>query len=57
MVTWKSNEELPVLPHGWKTEIAAMIGVHRNSVTRALRYRTGTTYRRVVHAVREKYGK
>lgn len=45
-----------LLPQGWKKEVAKMMGVHRNTVTNALRHGSGDTYNRVMHCARIKYG-
>jgi len=31
----------PLLPHGWKKEVALTLGIHPNTVSRALRSRNG----------------
>lgn len=52
------NLELPpVLPHGWKTEVATTLGIHQNTVTNALRDGKGDTYDRIMKCAKEKYGK
>jgi len=47
----------PVLPHGWKKEVAALLGVHPNTVKNALNEGQGATYERIMKCAREKYGK
>lgn len=50
--------EMPaVLPHGWKTQVANTLGLHRNTVKEALR-RGGDdpTYLRIMKTAKEKYG-
>ena len=44
------------LPHGWKTEVAEVLGVHRNTITNALKAGRGETYNRVVKIAIEKWG-
>lgn len=45
------------LPHGWKSEVAEVLGVHRNTITNALRTGRGETYNRVVKVAIEKWGR
>lgn len=47
----------PALPHGWKKEVAKLLGVSRNTVTNALRDGNGETYQRIMKTAKEKYGK
>jgi len=47
----------PVLPHGWKKEVATLLGVHPNTVKNALNDGRGDTYERVMKCAKEKYGK
>lgn len=47
----------PVLPHGWKKEVASLIGVHQNTITNALKDGKGNTYNRIIHTAKQKYGK
>lgn len=52
------NLELPpILPHGWKNEVAELLGIHRNTVTTALKDGHGDTYDRIMKCAKEKYGK
>lgn len=52
------NATLPaILPHGWKKEIAKVLGVHQNTITNNLRKGSGCFYDRIVKAATEKYGK
>ena len=52
------NLELPpVLPHGWKKEVAGLLGIHANTVTNALEKGKGDTYERIMLAAKNKYGK
>ena len=52
------NLELPpILPHGWKTEVAMLLGIHVNTVTNALKDGKGDTYERIMKCAKEKYGK
>ncbi|RNC65755.1 AraC family transcriptional regulator [Proteiniphilum sp. X52] len=58
METKKSSPpELPsLLPHGWKKEVALALGIHPNTVSRALRSRKGGTYIRIIRTAVAKYG-
>jgi hypothetical protein len=50
--------ELPaILPHGWKKEVAQALGIHQNTVSRALRSRKGITYMKIVRTAAAKYGR
>ena len=50
--------ELPLLlPHGWKKDVAKMLGIHINTVTNALKEGKGVTYDRIMQAAKNKYGK
>lgn len=52
-----SPVELPlVLPHGWKKEVALTLGIHQNTVSRALRSGKGFTYIKIVRTAAAKYG-
>ncbi|MEA5129990.1 hypothetical protein [Proteiniphilum sp.] len=46
----------PVLPHGWKKEVALALGIHPNTVSRALHSRKGTNYIKIVKTAAAKYG-
>lgn len=51
------SPEIPTfLPHGWKKEVALILGIHPNTVSRALHSRQGITYRKILKAVADKYG-
>jgi len=59
MSTTIINLELPpTLPHGWKTSVAKLLGLHRNTVKEALK-RGGDdpTYLRIMTTAKAKYGK
>jgi len=52
------NLELPPnLPHGWKTEVARILQIHKNTVTNALRDGKGEQYERIMTTAKAKYGK
>jgi len=52
------NAKMPeFLPHGWKKEVATLLGICQNTVTNHLKKGKGITYDRIVKAVAEKYGK
>ena len=52
------NETLPiVLPHGWKKEVAKILGLHPASMCRILKDKNNPNYRRVEKVIREKYSK
>jgi hypothetical protein len=52
-----TNRELPaLLPHGWKKEVAGVLGVHYTTVSRALMSRSGDTYSRIMKVALEKWG-
>lgn len=44
------------LPHGWKTEVAKVLGVHTNTVTNALKAGKGRRYEQIRKIVIEKWG-
>ncbi len=53
-----SLPELPsLLPHGWKKEVALALGIHPNTVSRALRSGKGIIYMKIVRTAATKYGK
>lgn len=58
MTTIRMKElELPVfLPHGWKKVVARTLGIHENTITRALKRGKGETYERIVQTAKAKYG-
>lgn len=45
------------LPHGWKTAVAKVLGIHPNTVNHALKLGKGRTYDRVKKVAIDKYGK
>lgn len=52
-----TNPKLPTfLPHGWKKEVAKMLGIHPNTVMRNLKRGKGNVYNRIVLAAAAKYG-
>ena len=44
------------LPHGWKKEVAKVLGIHPNTVKNALQSGKGLTYERIIKTASEKYG-
>lgn len=44
------------LPHGWKKEVANVLGIHINTVTNALKAGNGMTYERIKKVAIEKWG-
>ena len=44
------------LPHGWKKEVATILGIHINTVTNALKSGKGATYEKIKHVAIEKWG-
>lgn len=46
----------PFLPHGWKKEIAKVLGIHPNTVARNVKRGRGDVYHRIVLAAAAKYG-
>lgn len=52
-----SEKKLPdFLPNGWKKEVATILGVHRNTVTNAIKSKQGQTYERIKGVVIERWG-
>jgi len=51
------TETPPILPHGWKSEVATLLGIHPNTVTNALNAGKGSNYNRIMKCAKEKYGK
>lgn len=50
--------QLPTfLPHGWKTEVAKVLGIHPLTVSRNLQKGEGEMYNKIVRAAASKYGK
>lgn len=50
--------ELPeFLPHGWKKEVATLLGIHVNTVTNALKSGKGYNYEKIKLVAIEKWGK
>lgn len=45
------------LPHGWKGEVAKVLGIHRNTVNNAIKAGKGETYNRIKKVAIEKWGK
>lgn len=57
MQTQKINMIMPpVLPHGWKKNVAATLGLHITTVTKALKKGKGESYDRIMKTALEKYG-
>lgn len=46
----------PFLPHGWKKEVAKVLGIHPNTVARNVKRGKGEVYNRIVLAAAAKYG-
>ena len=56
--TLKLRFEFPdTLPHGWKSEVAKILGIHINTVTNALKKGYGDTYNRILTTAKNRYGK
>jgi hypothetical protein len=52
-----TSPKLPAfLPHGWKTEVAKVLGVHPITVRRSLERGHGLIYDRIVKTAAAKYG-
>lgn len=47
----------PFLPHGWVSEVAEVLGVHRITVSRNVKRGSGAMYDRIVKTAAAKYGK
>lgn len=47
----------PVLPHGWKKEVAKTLGIHTNTITNNLNAGSGIMYDKIMRCAKEKYGK
>jgi len=45
------------LPHGWKSEVAKILGIHRNTVKNALDAGRGETYEKIKKIAILKWGK
>lgn len=45
------------LPHGWKSEVARTLGIHRNTVKNALDAGKGETYEKIKKIAIIKWGK
>lgn len=45
-----------LLPHGWKKEVAGILGIHVNTVTNALKTKKGYTYVKIIEVLIEKWG-
>jgi len=53
----KEKKILPaILPHGWKLEVAKLLGVHQNTITNHLKIGSGKFYNKIMHVALEKYG-
>lgn len=51
------EKKLPdFLPNGWKKEVAMILGVHRNTITNAIKSQKGETYARIRNVLLEKWG-
>ncbi|MDH6311026.1 hypothetical protein M2451_003915 [Dysgonomonas sp. PFB1-18] len=49
--------EIPeFLPHGWKKEVASLLGIHINTVTNSLKKGKGHTYERIKLVAINKWG-
>lgn len=44
------------LPHGWKTQVAKVLGIHPNTVKNAIHAGKGETYERIKKVAIEKWG-
>lgn len=44
------------LPHGWKKEVAVILGIHINTVTNALKTGRGINYERIKRVAINKWG-
>lgn len=44
------------LPHGWKSEVARNLGIHRNTLRKALDAGKGVTYEKIKHVAIQKWG-
>lgn len=44
------------LPHGWKKQVAGILGIHINTVTNALKTGKGNTYEKIKHVAIKKWG-
>jgi len=52
-----NNKDIPLfLPHGWKTDVAKLLGIHHNTLTNALKSGKGETYEKIKTVVIKKYG-
>ncbi|MCD8177294.1 MAG: hypothetical protein LUE98_07675 [Tannerellaceae bacterium] len=45
-----------LLPHGWKKEVANILGIHVNTVTKALKARKGQMYEKIKTTAIKKWG-
>lgn len=55
-VTIKKTSLPNFLPHGWKTEVAKTLGIHRNTVKNALDAGRGETYEKIKKIAIIKWG-
>ena len=44
------------LPHGWKKEVASVLGIHPNTVKNAIKSGKGNTFERIKKVAIEKWG-
>lgn len=54
--TLKQPKLPPFLPFGWMSEVAAILGVHRNTISRNVKKGSGPMYDRIVRTAAAKYG-
>jgi len=47
----KNNNIPDFLPHGWKTNVANILGIHKNTLTKALKSQKGETYEKIKKTV------
>lgn len=51
------EKKLPdFLPNGWKKTVATILGVHRNTITNAIKSQRGATYEKIRKVVLDKWG-
>lgn len=51
------KSQLPdFLPHGWKTQVAKILGIHPNTVKNAIQSRKGETYEKIKQVAITKWG-
>lgn len=44
------------LPNGWKKEVATTLGIHRNTVTNAIKSKQGDIYEQIKKVAIERWG-